>query len=469
MKLLLNPITSNLVSTLQSAKDACSLVFIFVALGVAGLPHFAYPPNVLSQTIEDNWHQWRGPHANGYSATATPPVTWSETENIRWKVAIDGKGTSTPVIWGDRVFVLTAIKNGNKDTSIPDPKDQPKTNFFDIKRPNEARDFVVICLDRSSGQERWRDIAISKIPHEGAHQDNDFASASPTTDGERLYCWFGSAGLFAYSLDGTKLWQRNLGEVTVGSSLGEGGSPVIHEGNLIIVRDHQGESSIEVLDATTGKTKWRQPRDEGNAWATPVVIATPESTQVVTAASGAIRSYDLNTGEVIWQCSGLTGNVTPGPIQFEDSVICMSGYQGYAALAVPYLLRGPLPVDNVIWKVERDTPYIPSPLLIGDKLYFVKSNQSLLSCLDAATGQKIFGPKRLGQLGNIYASIVGAQDRVYLVGRQGTTMVLRDGQGAETLAINQLDEKFDASPALSGSQLFLRGERFLYCIEKASK
>ncbi|MEM8735633.1 MAG: hypothetical protein AAGG44_15470, partial [Planctomycetota bacterium] len=163
--------------------------------------------------------------------------------------------------------------------------------------------------------------------------------------------------------------------------------------------------------------------------------------------------------------SGLTGNVTPGPIQFENSVICMSGYQGYAALAVPYQMRGQFPTSNALWQVDRDTPYIPSPLLIGDKLYFVKSNQSLLTCLNAATGDTVFGPKRLGQLGNIYASIVGARDRIYLVGRRGTTLVLKDGQEAEILATNQLDEKFDASPALAGSQLFLRGDRFLYCIE----
>ena len=128
------------------------------------------------ETIEDNWHQWRGPNANGVSPSADPPVSWSESENIKWKMAIDGKGTSTPIIWGSKVFLLTAIKTGKKDSSIPDPKDQPKTNFFDIKRPNESRAFVVICLNRDSGKELWRSTAITKIPHEGAHNDNNFAS-----------------------------------------------------------------------------------------------------------------------------------------------------------------------------------------------------------------------------------------------------------------------------------------------------
>ena len=221
---------------------------------------------------DENWSKWRGPLNTGVSASAAPPVTWSETDNIKWKVPIDGNGTSTPIIWDERVFVLTAIKTQEKDSSIPDPKDQPKTNFFDIKRPNAVHEFVVICLDRNTGKEVWRKVATKKIPHEGAHNDNDFASASPTTDGQHLYCWFGSAGLFCYSLDGRKLWERDLGEAKIGSSLGEGCSPVLYDGKLVIVRDHAGQSTIHVLDAKTGDTLWQRNRDEGNAWATPRVI-----------------------------------------------------------------------------------------------------------------------------------------------------------------------------------------------------
>ena len=248
-----------------------------------------------------NWPQWRGPLNSGVSDSANPPVTWSETENVKWKVAIDGNGTSTPIIWEDKVFVLTAIKTDKKDTSIPDPKDQPKTNFFDIKRPNAVHEFVVICLDRNTGKEIWRDVATKKIPHEGAHNDNDFASASPTTDGERLFCWFGSAGLYCYDLSGKKLWDRDLGEAKIGSSLGEGGSPVLYGDKLIIVRDNAGQSAIEVLNASTGKTIWRKERDEGNAWATPLVLEHSGRTQVITTASNFVRSYDLNSGDVIWQ------------------------------------------------------------------------------------------------------------------------------------------------------------------------
>ncbi len=214
----------------------------------------AIPMPAFGESFADNWHQWRGPDATGVSTTADPPVAWSEDENVKWKVAIEGQGTSTPIIWGDKVFVLTAINTGVKDPSIPDPEDQPKTNFFDIKQPNAQHAFVVLCLDRNTGKEIWRQVATTKIPHQGAHNDNDFAPASPTTDGKHLYCWFGSAGLFCYDLQGNKIWEKKLGEVKVGSSLGEGCSPVLHEGKLVIVRDHAGQSTIEVLDAKTGKT-----------------------------------------------------------------------------------------------------------------------------------------------------------------------------------------------------------------------
>ncbi|QDV85899.1 PQQ-binding-like beta-propeller repeat protein [Planctomycetes bacterium TBK1r] len=429
----------------------------------------------LSQSLcfgdspEQNWHHWRGPDATGVSRTADPPVEWSEDKHVKWKVAIDGKGTSTPIIWNDKVFLLTAIDTGVKDTSIPDPEDQPKSNFFDIKRPNTEHAFVVLCLDRDSGKELWRRTAITKIPHEGAHNDNDFASASPTTDGNHLYCWFGSAGLYCYDLDGNKRWERDLGEAKVGSSLGEGCSPVLHDGKLVIVRDHAGQSSIEVLDATSGETLWKRQRDEDNAWATPRVIRHSGKTQVITAASGAVRSYDLDSGETIWQCSGLTGNVTPCPVIDGDYVICMSGYKGYAAMAIPLTETGDISgSETILWQRDRGTPYIPSPLLYDGLLYYNQSNQSILTCVDSKTGETVFGPERIGQLSNIYASPVGASGRVYITGRDGTTLVIQRSRTLTELATNRLDDRFDASPALAGKQLFLRGAEHLYCLEADS-
>ena len=401
----------------------------------------------------------------GVSRTADPPTRWSEQENVQWKVAIPGQGTSTPIIWDDKVFVLTAINTGEADPSIPEPRDQPKTNFFDIKRPNTSYEFVVLCFDRNSGAEIWRQVATKKIPHEGTHNDNDFASASPTTDGQRLYCWFGSAGLFCYDLNGQKLWERDLGEVQIGSSLGEGCSPVIHEGKLVIVRDSMERGSIYVLDADTGNTLWKKDRDESNAWATPRVVKHRGKTQVITAASKFIRSYDLDTGEIIWQCSGLTGNCTPCPVIDGDYVICMSGYKGYSAMAIPLTETGDISgSDKLLWTKNRGTPYVPSPLLYDGLLFYNQSNQAVLSCVDSKSGDIHYGPKRLNDVSNIYASPVGAKGRVYITGRNGTTLVLAKANEFKVLATNQLDDRIDASPALVGNQLFLRGAKYLYCI-----
>ena len=339
----------------------------------------------------DNWGQWRGPMNSGVAESSDPPVKWSETENIKWKIPIEGNGTSTPIVWEDKVFILTAVKTDQKDISIPDPKDQPKSNFFDIKRPNAVHEFLVMCFDRNTGTELWRDTATKKIPHEGAHNDNDFASASPTTDGKRLFCWFGSAGLFCYDLKGNKIWERNLGEAKVGSSLGEGCSPVLYEDKLVIVRDHAGKGSIEVLEAATGKTAWLRERDEDNAWATPLVVKHSGRVQIITNASDFVRSYDLNSGEIIWQCSGLTGNCTPCPQIEGDHVICMSGYQGYAAMAIPLTETGDLSdSEKIRWSFDRGTPYVPSSLLYKGQLYFNQSNQAILRCVDAKTGELIF-------------------------------------------------------------------------------
>ncbi|MBC8876661.1 MAG: serine hydrolase [Planctomycetes bacterium] len=431
------------------------------------------PRGAVAQTVDDltskNWHQWRGPEANGVSRTATPPIEWDEEKNIRWKVAINGNGSSTPIIWGDRVFLLTAIDTGIVDPSLPKPEDQPD-RVFGIKYPNTTYRFVVLCIDRETGKELWRRTATENIPHEGHHGDNDFASASPTTDGKRLYCWFGSAGLFCYDLDGKRLWERDLGKAYMGASLGEGCSPVVHDGRLVIVRDQQRQSNIEVLDAKSGKTLWRSDRDEPNAWATPRVVEYGDRTQVITAASNLVRSYDLHTGKIIWQCSGLTGNVIPCPVTEGDTVYCMSGYEGQALLALPLSVTGDISnSDQILWTKRRATPYVPSPLLYDGMLYFNQSNQAILSCLDSKTGNTIIERTRLPGISNIYASPVGAEDRIYFTGRDGTILVLQRSSELKVLATNHLDDEFDASPALAGNQLFLRGKRFLYCISQDSK
>ncbi len=443
-----------------------AFVISFVLGFTTHLPAEASDAAQPEKGASENWHQWRGPDANGVSRTATPPIEWSERKNIKWKVAIEGSGTSTPIVWRSKVFLLTAINTGRVDPSLPKPEDQPD-RVFGIKYPNTVYEFVVLCLDRETGKELWRSTATQLIPQEGHHGDNDFASASPTTDGERLYCWFGSAGLFCYDLNGKRLWQRDLGKIHMEASLGEGCSPVVYDGKLVILRDNARQSYIEVLDAKTGETRWKKDRDEPNAWATPRVLEHRGKTQVITAASNMVRSYDLSNGHIIWECSGLTGNVIPSPVVDGDTVICMSGYQGYSLLALPLSATGDISNSNkIIWTKHRATPYVPSPLLYDGMLYFNQSNQAIVSCLDSKSGDTIMKPTRLSGISNIYASPVGADNRIYVIGRNGVTLVLRRSKDLNVLATNKLDDQFDASPALAGRQLFARGRKFLYCIEQ---
>lgn len=414
---------------------------------------------------QSNWHHWRGPGATGVAEDATPPLEWSEEKNIQWKVPIDGEGISTPVISGDKVFLMTAIKTDRVDPKLTKPEDQPKENYFDIKTPNAFYQFLVLCLDRNSGKELWRKTANELIPNEGVHQDNKFASASPVTDGERVYCWFGTAGLFCYDFEGNELWNRDFGKSSVGSSLGEGASPAIHDGKLVLLRDTSRKPMIWCLDAKTGETIWQKERDEQNTWATPLIIHRNMVTQVITTGSNFNRSYNLEDGEVIWQCSGMTGNCIPCPIVEDNRVFCMSGYKGYSLLAIDVDQKGDLSeTDAVIWRKKKGTPYVPSPVLYEGLLYFLQSNTNILSMVDSKSGEEVVKRTRIPGIKNVYASPVGAAGRVYITGRSGKTVVLKAGREFKVLANNQLSERIDASAAVAGKQLFLRGQKSLYCI-----
>jgi outer membrane protein assembly factor BamB len=413
-----------------------------------------------------NWHQWRGPDATGYSPAADPPLVWDETKNVKWKFAIPGHGKSTPIIWGQRVFLITAVDTGKVVEGTTKPEDQPERPFG-IKFPTTLFRFVVLCLDRDSGQVLWERTATEELPHEGHHGDNSHASASPTIDGQYLYVSFGSRGVYCYDLEGELKWKRKLDNVSTRLSFGEASSPVIAGGAVVLNRDNETKSEILAMDARTGDVLWQVPRDEISAWATPLVVEAGGRTQVITSASNRVRSYDLTSGKILWECGGQVSNVTPSPIRFGDRVICMSGYKGSSALAMPLAAEGDITdTDQVAWRYGRDTPYVPSPLLAGDLLFFNKSNSAVWTCLEAKTGKPLLEGARLPGLSNIYASPVGAGERVYVTGRDGTTLVLNRSPTLELLATNKLDEAIDASPALSGKQLFLRGRRNLYCLEE---
>lgn len=411
-----------------------------------------------------NWHQWRGPLANGVAPHGDPPVRWDENTNIQWKVEIPGEGNSTPVVWGDQVFVSAAIETERAVDSLAPPAAEPPGGYK-TPRPTNYFRFVVISLDRNTGRVLWQGTATEEVPHEGRHPTNSYASGSPTTDGRYVYASFGSRGVFCFDVEGNLRWKRDLGDMITRFGWGEGASPVLHRGRLVVNWDHEGDSFLVVLDAETGETLWRVDRDEISSWSTPLVVEHGGVTQLVVSATRRVTSYDLADGRIIWECGGQTVNVIPSPVVLGDVVYCMSGFQGSALYAVPLDSSGDLTdTGRVLWHYDRGTPYVPSPLLYENVLYFTRSNSAVLSCLNATTGEPRIEGVRLPGLSSLYASPVGAAGRVYFVGRSGTTVVIKHRPKLEILATNKLDDPIDASPVIVGKQMFLRGKTHLYCI-----
>lgn len=432
-----------------------------VALGVAATLAGADP----EQTRTDNWPSWRGPAANGVApADANPPIHWDAANHIQWKAELPGQGSATPVVWGEQVFLVTATEADREvkpdELPKPDPRFETKT-----RPPTHFYRFEVLCFDRNTGRLRWRQLAREAVPHEGHHPTHSYAAGSPATDGKRLYVSFGSFGLYAYDLSGRLLWSRDLGRLHTRLGWGEAVTSVVHGDLLVLNRDQEADSKLVVLDAATGKTRWEVQRDEKTSWNTPFAVEHAGRTHVIVNGTNRVRSYDLADGKLIWEIGGMTPNAIPSPLAAGGVAYAVSGYRGAAAVAVPLDSKGDLTdAGKVIWRYGKGTPYVPSPLLFDGRLYFTEANSALLTVLDAKTGKPIIAAQRLPKVSAFYASPVAAAGRIYFVSREGTTVVLRAGDQFEVLAVNKLDDPVDASPAVAGRQLFLRGQKYLYCI-----
>jgi outer membrane protein assembly factor BamB len=423
------------------------------------------------------WPQWRGPLANGFAPQATPPLTWSETNNVRWKVKIPGAGTATPIVWDNKVFVLTAVPTGRKLSAeeiarlkadaarLPDGGTREVSE--NVELPDEIYRFTVLCLDRATGQTLWERVAREVAPHEGHHRDHGYASASPVTDGEHLIVSFGSRGLYAYDLAGELVWQKDPGKLYTRKSFGEGSSPALHGNTLILVRDHELDDVMIAYDKTTGDELWRVKRDEPTSWTTPLILEREGGVQVVVASSGGLRGYDLRDGRELWSGPPLTDSVIPSPICVNDTVVAMSDYRQRIVHAVRLGRTGTLVgTDAIAWTYSGSAPYVASPLLVDDLVYFNSKTSGRMTCLDAATGKAYFEAESIPGLLNLYASPVAVGGRVYILSREGTCVVLKPGPTLEVLATNTLSEPTDASMALAGQDIFIRGRESLYCISE---
>lgn len=450
--------------TARQTKCAAMVVGVFVTVLLAvGRLH--------AQPADPNWAQWRGPLATGAAPVANPPLTWGDNSNIRWKVKIPGAGKSTPIIWDNFIFIQTAIPTGKKvepaaqPANVP-PASNPGRGGMSVAKPTEMYQFVLMCLDRRTGKTVWQQVAAEQVPHEGHHRsDGTFASASPVTDGRHIIAFFGSRGVYCYDMSGKLQWSHDLGDMRIVMSFGEGSSPALH-GNILVVNwDHEGECFTVAFDKTTGKILWKVPREERSSWATPLIVEHEGKLQAITAATNKVRSYELESGKLIWECAGLTRNVIPCPVAADGVVYLTSGYQGNALLAIRLGRGGDLTgTDAIVWKYGKNTPYVPSPLLYDGRLYLFAGNNANLTCFEAKSGRVLIDAQRLDGPEGVYASPVAADGRIYIVGRNGTTVVLKNSDKLEVLATNKLEDRIDASPALVGKELYLRGVEYLYCI-----
>jgi outer membrane protein assembly factor BamB len=327
--------------------------------------------------------------------------------------------------------------------------------------------FELLSLDRKSGKILWQRTATTAVPHEGAHSTyGSFASNSPVTDGQRVYAFFGSRGIYCYDLKGTLVWQKDFGiKMRMKMAFGEGMAPVLADDRLILVFDHEGDSFIVALDKATGSEIWRRPRDEKTNWAAPLVVDVKGRKQVVVSATGKVRSYDLRDGSLIWECAGLGANTIPAPVSQDDLVFVMSGYQNPNLMAIRLDREGDLTgTDAIVWTQTKGNSYTPSPVLFDNKLY-VLTDTGMLSCYSATTGEPYYQQQRLPRTYSFKSSPVGANGKLYLASENDDVIVVKMGERFEVLATNTLpDQTFIATPAIAGGEIFLRSQNRLWCV-----
>ncbi len=418
----------------------------------------------------NNWSYWRGPAADGM-AVGDAPLHWSDTQNIKWKADIPGRGHSSPVIWGDKIFVTTAIKTGTSATPEPPaPKPAPGAKMpLVTSGPQVEHKFEVLCLDRKTGKILWERTATTAVPHEGYHsQYGSFASNSPVTDGKNVYAFFGSRGMYCYNMKGKLIWQKNFDvQMKMRMAFGEGMAPVISGNRLILVFDYEGDSFMVVLDKNSGKEIWRVKRDEKSNWAAPLVYEFGGHKEILVAGNKKTRSYDFESGKVLWECAGLGANVIPAPVKQDDMVFVMSGYMNPNLQAIRLGKLGDLSgTDAIVWSQTKGNSYTPSPVLYDNKFY-VLMDSGMITCYNAKTGVPYYQQQRLPKTYSFKSSPVGANGKLYLASENEDVIVLKMGEKFEVLATNTLaDQMFIATPAIQDGEIYLRGQNKLFCIRE---
>jgi outer membrane protein assembly factor BamB len=426
------------------------------------------PPIATGSTA--NWPQFRGPGAMGVADHPNLPDHWGTNQNVAWKIEIPGRGWSSPIVWGDRVFVTTVVSEGEVEPA-------KKGLYFGGERqeiPKATHHWLVLGYDLKSGRELWRQEAHRGTPPSQLHVKNTYASETPATDGERVYAYFGNIGLFCYDLDGKALWSTNWPSVKTRNGWGSAGSPVVHDGRVFVVNDNDNQSFAVALDAKTGRQRWRAERNEKSNWSTPYLWQNEKRTELITCGSKRVRAYDLD-GKLLWEFGGMSSIVIPTPFSKFGLLYICSGYVGDKTRPVFAIKPGasgdislkPGETNNefIAWYQPTAAPYNPSPLLYGDYFY-VLFDFGFLSCLDARTGRQVYEKQRLRpEATSFTASPWAANGKLFALSEDGDTFVFQAGPDYKLLHKNSLDEMCMATPAIAGDRLLIRTLTKLYCLK----
>ncbi len=427
----------------------------------------------------ENWPQFRGPHATGITGNQDLPLNWDVAKgtNILWKTPIPGLGHSSPVVWGGRVFVTTAVGEG--------PEPTLKVGRYGESPENPEKfihHFRVYCLDRESGEILWARTAISAVPQVARHVKSSHANSSPATDGKRVVVFFGSEGLYAYDMDGNLLWKKDLGYLDAGAfdlpevQWGFGSSPVIHKDKVIVLCDVNNQSFIAAYSVDTGKEIWRTLRDENPTWGTPTVHESPARSQVIVNGFKHIGGYDLETGKALWWLRGGGDVPCPTPVVSHGLAFITNSHGRmrpiYAvrlgAAGDISLAAGETANEFIAWSHPRKGSYQPTPLAYGGEVY-VNDNSGVLACFRAETGEELYRVPVGGDLSSYSASPVAADGRIYLTDEYGNIHIVKAGPDYEHLAMNPMGEICMATPAISGRTLFIRTRTRLFAVKNLAK
>lgn len=402
---------------------------------------------------DDDWPNFRGPNHDGV-ARGDVPLEFGASKNLAWKTRIPGRGHSSPVIWGNKIFVTTAIPTGAENEYAPSPKKEHR--------------LVVMCLDRNTGKVLWEHSPKTFTPPDGYQVPyGSYASNIPTTDGKRLYAFWESRGIFVYDLNGKLEWQKEFPQMHKRGEFGEGTPTVVDGETLYLKFDQEQGSYLLALDKNTGKELWRTDRAEPSSWSPPLIVQHNGRKQLLTAGT-RLRSQDPATGKLLWECAGLGLNAIPALVAANGVVYAMTGFQRPNLLAVKIDREGDLTgTDAVLWSNNRGNPYNPSPVLQNDILYFI-SDTAMVSAFQASTGARHYQQQRLPGAYSLKASPVAVKGKLYFATEQGDVVVARMGEKFEVLATNKVaDDIFIATPAVAGNTMYLRGANTLYAIRES--